>query len=140
MTLHITLDTWLVQKVPAREVRMQVFVIEQNIPIELEWDDMDEVCLHAVAYDAAGNAVGTGRLLPDGHIGRMAVLASVRGNQVGSKILLRLMQAARDRGDQRVELSAQRQAEGFYQAHGFNAVGEPYFEAGIPHVSMEHSF
>jgi predicted GNAT family N-acyltransferase len=119
---------------------MQVFVIEQHVPIELEWDEMDAHCLHAIARNSQGEAVGTGRLLPDGHIGRMAVMASARGTGVGGHILISLMAAAKQRGDHRVMLSAQCHAEGFYAAHGFVVVGEEYMEAGIKHISMEHCF
>ncbi len=140
MSTTIVLDNWSVHKEAARAIRMQVFVIEQNVPIELEWDDMDEVCVHAIASDENGQAVGTGRLLPDGHIGRMAVMASARGTGVGSQILTSLMAAAKQRGDKRVVLSAQRQAEGFYAAHGFRVLGDEYLEAGILHITMEHFF
>ncbi len=140
MTAKIILAPWAELKPAARDVRMQVFVIEQNIPVELEWDEMDEHCLHAVAWNSSDVAVGTGRLLPDGHIGRMAVLASARGTGVGGQILSALMQAARERGDQCVVLSAQRQAEGFYAGFGFTPVGAEYLEAGIVHISMEHRF
>ncbi len=140
MAIKISLDKWQVQKEQARSIRMAVFVIEQQVPIELEWDDMDEYCIHAVATDESGNAVGTGRLLPDGHIGRMAVLASARGRGVGGLLLQELMQAAQQRGDKRAVLSAQRQAEGFYQRYGFKAFGEEYLEAGIVHIDMEHSY
>ena len=140
MTINISLDIWSVQKERARSIRMHVFVIEQQVPIELEWDHMDEHCIHAIATDSSGAAVGTGRLLPDGHIGRMAVLASARGNGVGGKILQSLMQAAQQRGDKRVVLCAQRQAEGFYAHFGFIAFGDEYREAGIKHIDMEHYF
>jgi len=140
MTTIISLDNWSVQKERARSIRMHVFVIEQHVPIELEWDHMDEHCIHAIAMNSDGVAVGTGRLLPDGHIGRMAVLASARGTGVGGEILQSLMQAAQQRGDTRVVLSAQRQAEGFYANFGFTAFGEEYLEAGIRHIDMEHYF
>jgi len=120
MKIHLTVDIWAAQKTDARAVRFDVFVIEQKIPVELEWDDMDEHCLHAVAYDATGHAIGTGRLLPDGHIGRMAVRAAGRGKGVGAAILKALMAQARQRGDAEVVLNAQTQAEAFYERHGFS--------------------
>ncbi|PRC91287.1 GNAT family N-acetyltransferase [Solimicrobium silvestre] len=140
MTINITINNWAVQKEAARHVRMNVFVIEQQVPIELEWDTMDEQCIHAVATDETGAAVGTGRLLPDGHIGRMAVLATARGQGVGGQILMCLICEAQERGDKRVVLSAQRQAEGFYERFGFKVVGEEYMEAGINHIDMEFHF
>jgi len=140
MKIHLTVDIWAAQKTDARAVRFDVFVIEQKIPVELEWDDMDEHCLHAVAYDATGHAIGTGRLLPDGHIGRMAVRAAGRGKGVGAAILKALMAQARQRGDAEVVLNAQTQAEAFYERHGFSRDGEEYYEAGIAHICMRHVF
>jgi predicted GNAT family N-acyltransferase len=94
------------------------------------------VSLHALARDAAGRALGTGRLLPDGHIGRMAVLPQARGQGVGAALLRALMQAARDRGEREVALSAQTHAIAFYERFGFVVEGEEYDDAGIPHRMM----
>jgi predicted GNAT family N-acyltransferase len=140
MKFHLTVDNWAAQKTDARAVRFDVFVIEQKIPVELEWDDMDEHCLHAVAYNEVGYAIGTGRLLPDGHIGRMAVRAAGRGQGVGAAILQALMAHARQRGDGEVVLNAQTQAEAFYGRYGFSRDGEEYYEAGIAHICMRHVF
>ncbi len=140
MTITISLDNWTVQKENARAVRFAVFVIEQQIPKELEWDDMDAKCLHAVACNESGQAVGTGRLLPDGHIGRMAVLSTARNAGVGGLLLEQLMLAAKQRGDKRVMLSAQIRAAGFYSRYGFEIVGDEYLEAGIAHINMEKTF
>lgn len=140
MAIKISLDNWVAQQESARQVRTEVFVVEQQIPRELELDDVDEHCIHAVATDANGVAVGTGRLLPDGHIGRMAVLPGARGLGVGGMILQALMHAAQRRGDQRVVLSAQSHAQSFYERYGFYIVGEEYVEAGILHIDMEHVF
>ncbi len=120
----------------ASAVRVEVFVHEQAVPPELEMDDMDARSIHAVAYAQAGVALGTGRLLPDGHIGRMAVLAQARGRQVGSLILQALIERARALRYPRLVLNAQIQALGFYQRHGFVAHGEPFMEAGIAHREM----
>ena len=116
-------------------IREAVFVAEQGVPAELEMDEFDADCLHALAYDGA-KAVGTGRLLPDGHIGRMAVLKEFRGKGVGGAVLASLIDAARRRGDRELALSAQVHALAFYRAHGFKPVGEVYQEAGIPHQAM----
>lgn len=121
-------------------MRYEVFVLEQNVPVELEWDDMDAVSLHAVARDEQGMALGTGRLLPDGHIGRMAVKKAARGAGVGGRILEALMQQARDRGDKTVILSAQTHAAPFYSGFGFVQEGEEFMEAGIPHIQMQYDF
>ena len=124
----------------AQAIRYAVFVEEQNIPADLEWDAMDALCLHAVAYDDNNQAIGTGRLLPDGHIGRMAVLESARGPGIGAAILLTLMEQAKHRGQMAVQLNAQVTAESFYQREGFTREGELFDEAGIPHVHMTHNF
>lgn len=134
--IRVTLDEWPVLKEEARAIRYEVFVVEQNVPVELEWYDMDPVCIHAVAYDESGRAIGTGRLLPDGHIGRMAVRRDARGVGVGGAILEALMEKARERGDAAVVLSAQTHAAPFYQRYGFLREGEEFIEAGIPHVQM----
>lgn len=119
-----------------RAVRRAVFIVEQSIPEDLEWDDFDGVCRHALAEIASGMAVGCGRLLPDGHIGRLAVLDAWRGRGVGSALLSQLVDLARARGHARVILNSQTQAMPFYARHGFVAVGDEYLEAGIPHRTM----
>ena len=120
-------------------VRFTVFVQEQGVPREIELDAHDPRCVHALALDDAGNAVGTGRLLPDGHIGRMAVLTQWRGRGVGGSILDALIAEARRRGFAEVALSAQVHALAFYRAHGFKPVGGIYDEAGIPHQAMRRA-
>jgi predicted GNAT family N-acyltransferase len=133
--LRIELVPWSAAKSEAQRIRLAVFVEEQGVPAELEMDDMDAQCVHALAFEG-NEAVGTGRLLPDGHVGRMAVLKAWRGRGVGAAILRRLVEAARERGDREVLLSAQVHALGFYRAHGFSPYGEVYQEAGIPHQAM----
>jgi len=140
MAINISLNDWTTQKQAACSVREQVFIIEQKIPLEMEMDKTDEHCIHAVATNSVGTPIGTGRLLPDGHIGRMAVLASARGSGVGGQLLQSLMQAAKERGDQRVVLSAQSQVEGFYARYGFKVISKEYVEAGINHIDMEYCF
>jgi len=137
--LQIQLAPWSEAEAQARRIRFAVFVEEQGVPAELEMDEMDAQCVHALAFDGS-EAVGTGRLLPDGHIGRMAVLKGWRGRGIGAALLRRLIQAARERGDREVLLSAQVHALGFYRAQGFTAVGEVYQEAGIPHRAMRLLF
>lgn len=129
---------WSVLNKDAKTIRFEVFVEEQKVPAELEMDDMDAVCLHAVAYDAAGTPIGTGRLLPDGHIGRMAVRKGARGTGVGGALLQTLMAQAMARGDREVVLSSQRHAAPFYQRHGFTVEGGEFFEAGISHINMRY--
>nr|WP_315219595.1 GNAT family N-acetyltransferase [uncultured Duganella sp.] len=136
----IRFGDWTVLATDAKTIRFEVFVEEQKVPAELEMDHMDAVCLHAVAYDAAGIPVGTGRLLPDGHIGRMAVRKRGRGTGVGGALLQGLMAQAKARGDRQVVLSSQSHAAPFYQRHGFTIEGDEFFEAGIAHINMRYTF
>jgi predicted GNAT family N-acyltransferase len=119
-----------------RDIRRRVFIEEQRVPESLEWDEFDAVSLHSLAETEAGIAIATGRLLPDGHIGRMAVLPEWRRRGVGYAVLLALMAAARARGDQSVRLHAQVHALGFYRKAGFVADGPVFDDAGIPHRTM----
>src|SRR5690606_29821979 len=106
----------------------------------IELDEHDATAVHAVAYNLLGQAVATGRLLyeapGDARIGRMAVDRVVRGQRWGRMVLDALVDAARSRGDAAVTLHAQRSAEGFYRRAGFEVQGEPFEEAGIPHITM----
>ncbi len=137
--IKVRLGNWESCKQDAINIRHQVFVQEQNVPVEEELDAEDENCIHAVAYDESGVAVGTGRLLPNAHIGRMAVLAAYRGMGVGTKLLTALVDEARRQRYLEVVLSAQLHAQNFYAAHGFVAEGNVYMDAGIEHVTMRHA-
>jgi predicted GNAT family N-acyltransferase len=136
MSFTIRVAPWSEISNSARAIREAVFIEEQKVPANMEWDDIDPECATAIAFDQAGNAVGTGRLLPDGRIGRMAVLASHRGTGVGRAILETLIAEARERGFAETVLSAQTQARVFYEKSGFEVAGEEFMEAGIPHVTM----
>jgi len=138
MEYIIKVDSWDVLGRHAAPIRHAVFCLEQNVPQELEWDGMDAASVHALAFDADGLACGTGRLLPDGHIGRMAVLKPARGTGAGGQILECLVQEARRRGLSAPVLHAQTAVEGFYLAHGFQREGDEFMEAGIRHVLMRH--
>jgi YbgC/YbaW family acyl-CoA thioester hydrolase len=136
----VKLGTWDELREPAERIRTQVFVDEQRIPADMEWDEADKTCLHAVAYNRLGQAVGTGRLLPaeqgTAKIGRVAVNRVLRGSGVGRALMQALMEAARKRGDKRILLHAQRTAEAFYRGIGFTPEGAEFDEAGIPHINM----
>lgn len=134
--MRIELGTWDTLRDEAVAIRFAVFVAEQRVPMELEIDEHDPLCVHALARDAAGRAVGTGRLLPDGHIGRLAVLANARGTGAGSALLVALMDEARRRGHREAVLSAQTHAIPFYARHGYATEGDVYDDAGIPHIVM----
>ncbi len=127
---------WPQDQAALRQVRETVFVREQKVPPELEWDGLDDQCLHMLAEDRDGNPIGTGRLLPDGHIGRMAVLREWRGRGVGSALLGALMEEGRKRGFETMILAAQVQAMPFYEKAGFVAEGDVFDDAGIPHRNM----
>jgi len=133
--LRIELGDWKAMRKWAEPIRLAVFVNEQKVPPEMELDAWDPGSVHAVAFDSNA-AVGTGRLLPDGHIGRMAVALGARGGGVGSALLRALMDEARRRGHRSTVLSAQTHAIGFYRRHGYEVDGNEYLDAGIPHVDM----
>lgn len=135
MGVRVRTGDWATLAAPATRVRTEVFVREQGIPAELELDGQDPGCVHCVAW-VDDEPVATGRLLPDGHIGRMAVLARHRGRGFGSLVLRGLLDAAASRGDAEVALDAQAPAVGFYARHGFAAEGEPFLEVGIEHHRM----
>jgi YbgC/YbaW family acyl-CoA thioester hydrolase len=138
--VDVRVADWQALGVDAGAIRGEVFVQEQQIPADMEWDAADASCVHAVAYNRLGMAVGTGRLLEHvpgvAKIGRMAVRRALRGSRVGRAVLEALMQAARQRGDREVLLHAQMTAEPFYRRAGFQQRGPVFEEAGIAHVEM----
>jgi predicted GNAT family N-acyltransferase len=137
--IAVRLAQWPQDEARIHAIREEVFVKEQGVPADLEWDGKDPACLHVIAEltDAAKrDAVGTGRIMPDGKIGRMAVLGKYRGKGIGGEILAALVEAARARGQHDVYLHAQSHALAFYQRFGFTADGEEFQEAGIPHRKM----
>ncbi len=138
--LDVRVGTWDELGREAQAIRSAVFVQEQQIPAELEWDAADANCVHAVAYNRFGMALGTGRLLEHApgvaKIGRMAVLSTLRGSAIGRALLEALVDAARQRGEHEVILHAQQSAVGFYSRAGFTPRGEPFDEAGIAHLEM----
>jgi predicted GNAT family N-acyltransferase len=138
-TFTVRAASWRDDLGPLQDLRRWIFVIEQQVPEELEWDDADRASVHALALDAEGRPIGTGRLLPDGHIGRMAVVREWRRRGVGSAILGWLMASARQQGFHILHLHAQTHALHFYSKHGFIAQGDIFSEAGIPHRKMSLS-
>jgi len=135
-TFRVRIADWAVDEARVKAIRHEVFVVEQHVPAAIEWDGIDAVCRHAVADDLAGNAIGCGRLLPDGHIGRMAVRREWRNQGVGAALLERLILLARELGHARVVLNAQTHALPFYARFGFAPCGPAYEEAGIAHQTM----
>lgn len=139
-TSEIKLASWAELGADAAKVREEVFVQEQNIPVALEWDEADPGALHAVVYNALGQAIATARLLEHApqiaKIGRMAVKRVLRGSHLGRDLLHALMAAARARGDNEVVLHAQCSAKGFYEKAGFTPRGKTFDEVDIPHIEM----
>ncbi|WP_404377145.1 GNAT family N-acetyltransferase [Vreelandella aquamarina] len=131
----VTSGSWETLGEAASLVRRIVFIDEQRVPQEEEWDGRDAECLHFLAT-LNGEPVGTARLLPDGHIGRVAVLSSARGTGIGYRLMEAAIQAARETGHPHAALSAQLHALAFYERLGFVAHGEVFMDAGIPHREM----
>lgn len=138
--VQLHLGSWHDLKKLASPLRTEVFVHEQKVPAELEWDEADDTALHCVAVNRMGMALATGRLLVHApgvaRIGRMGVMKNMRGSDLGARVLHALMDAARERGDRQVVLHAQCSAEGFYRRAGFAPHGAVFEEAGIAHIEM----
>lgn len=138
--VNVKLGEWSMLGDDAHRIRHEVFVEEQRIPAEMEWDAADEGCLHAVAYNRFGRALATGRLLEHvpgvAKVGRMAVLRGMRSGRIGREVLDALMREGRARGYREVLLHAQLSAVNFYLRAGFVERGERFEEAGIGHVEM----
>ncbi len=124
----------------ASPLRQRVFVQEQEIDPELEWDEADATAFHAVIVNKLGQPVATGRLLQPqpkvAQIGRMAVEKALRGGSLGSQVVKALLAHAQQRGDQEVILHAQCSAENFYKRLGFTSHGDVFQDAGIDHIEM----
>ena len=138
--VQMRLGHWGQLQALAAPLRTEVFVHEQQVPADMEWDEADATALHCVAVNRMGMALATGRLLQHApgvaRIGRMAVQKSMRGSALGARVLQALLTAARTRGDHSVVLHAQCSAEGFYKRAGFMPQGEVFEEAGIAHIEM----
>ncbi|MFD1008703.1 GNAT family N-acetyltransferase [Oceanisphaera ostreae] len=121
-----------------RAIREAVFMQEQGVSPELEFDGLDASAMHVLAV-VDGEYVGTGRMQDDGHIGRIAILADFRGLGLGAKVVQALVAEATRLGYPRVYLGAQTHAVDFYAKLGFTPYGDEFMDAGIPHMSMEKS-
>ena len=117
------------------KIRFEVFVDEQNVPEELEIDGLDEEAKHVLAY-IDNEAIGTGRILSDGHIGRVAVLKKHRGLGIGKFLMQELITCSDEKKKKKLWLASQWHAHGFYLDLGFDCEGEIYEEAGIDHIKM----
>lgn len=139
MTFAVRTADWAADGGRLQDVRHAVFVVEQGVPVELEWDGLDAHCMHLLAEDAAGRPIGCARLLPDGHVGRMAVLHPWRGRGVGRALLQAALARAALAGFTVVRLNAQVHALDFYRREGFEASGDVFSDAGIPHRAMQRA-
>ncbi len=138
--VDVRVGTWEELGADAHPIRTSVFVKEQRIPVDREWDEADPGCVHAVAYNRFGVPLATGRMLEHvpgvAKIGRMAVSQTMRGSGVGRAVLDALMTAARERGYREAVLHAQTSAAPFYVRAGFSTRGPMFDEVGISHVEM----
>jgi len=135
MKYTIKVTQWEDDKTHLSEIRRKVFIEEQKVPEELEWDDDDKSCVHILVTDN-NTPIATGRIKMNGHIGRMAVLKSYRGKGVGSTVLKSLIDFSKTLKMKSVYLHAQITAVPFYEKHGFKISSEEFMDAGIPHKSM----
>lgn len=131
----IRIADWLTDKDKLAQIRRLVFIKEQNVPEELEWDEFDDISIHFLVTQD-DQLIACARLKPDGQIGRMAVLAAHRNQGTGSGLLQFVLQQADKTKLDKVYLHAQETAISFYEKHGFTAVGDIFYEANIPHREM----
>jgi len=134
--ITISLVNWNNRSEVLTYIRHEVFVKEQNVPLELEIDGLDTECYHVLAFDENNNPVGTARMMKDGHIGRVAVLKKQRGLGIGLMMMNKLMEEAGSLGIKEVCLDAQVNVIEFYKRQGFSEIGEVFMDAGIEHKRM----
>lgn len=135
-SFSVSLVSWHDGEPLLRSVRDAVFIREQGISPELEWDGLDERCRHALVLSHQGEAIGCGRMMEDGHIGRIAVLPKWRKQKVGTAIVEALLDYARAHDYPQVDVDAQTYAVPFYRSFEFNEEGEVFMDAGLPHIKM----
>jgi len=135
--VHVIHAPWSQYTAVLRKLREVVFIDEQNVPRDIEWDGRDEDSDHLLAIDEIGRHLGCARLLPSGQIGRMAVLSDERGRGIGAQLLAAAVELGKERGFDRLFLHAQSHAEAFYRKAGFVPFGGEFSEAGIAHIAME---
>lgn len=133
---HLSPVSWHTHSAQLKAVREQVFITEQQVPIDLEWDELDEAAQHLLALNHAGEPIGCARLLDNGSIGRMAVLKAWRGRGIGTALLNMAVAIHQQQGVQAIQLSAQMHAINFYEKAGFVVCSQPYLDANIMHVDM----
>jgi predicted GNAT family N-acyltransferase len=132
----VSLVSWHDGQPLLKYIRERVFITEQGVPAELEWDGLDDGARHALAISHQGDAIGCGRMLPSGHIGRIAVLPQWRKQKVGTAVMEALLNYARIHGYKDVDVDAQTYAMPFYRGFEFVERGEVFMDAGLPHIKM----
>jgi len=137
MQIHVVPVPWSTHHQQLRAIRNTVFIQEQGVPQELEWDGQDEGAFHFLALNEVGQAIGCTRLLASGQIGRMAVIADHRHRGIGRRLLDVAVEKAKQQRFTKVSLHAQSQVVEFYRKAGFLPRGAEFMEAGIPHVAMD---
>ncbi len=137
MNYNIIQTNWKVNHQALSLIRRKVFIEEQHVTEELEWDDEDKNCTHVLAFDNKNNPIGTARIKKDGHIGRMAVLIEYRNKGIGSALLNKLTEFAQLNNYTKLYLHAQVEAILFYKKHGFIICSKEFMDAGIPHKTMK---
>lgn len=137
MSFYVRQADWVSDQAQISAIRQQVFIDEQHVPSELEWDGLDDTALHLLAVAEDGRSIGCTRILSDASIGRMAVLQEWRRKGVGKALLQAAIELCRQNGWLDIHVSAQTHALDFYEQAGFRGVGEEYMDAGIPHQSMK---
>ncbi|MFJ5446867.1 GNAT family N-acetyltransferase [Methylobacillus methanolivorans] len=137
MNFYVRQADWVGDQAPIAAIRQQVFIDEQHVPVELEWDGLDDTALHLLAIAEDGSAIGCARILSDGSIGRMAVVPGWRKQGVGRALLQAAIELCRQNGWFDIHVSAQTHALTFYEQAGFRGIGDEYMDAGIPHQTMK---
>lgn len=133
--IQIRIADWKKDREQLTSIRSLVFIEEQNVPKEMEWDEFDATSTHFLVLEN-DHAIACARLKPDGQIGRMAVLANYRNMGTGKKLLHFVLQEAAAQKFKKVYLHAQITAIPFYEKHRFTSKGEVFYEANIPHREM----
>jgi len=137
MHYNIKKTNWEKDKLSLSEIRRKVFIDEQSVPEELEWDEFDKDSIHILVTDDSNTPIACGRIKADGQIGRMAVLKEHRNTGIGTGILTALLKCAEDDGTSNVYLHAQTTAINFYEKQGFKSCSEIFMDANIPHKTMK---
>lgn len=134
--MNVLTSDWNSSRDQLKFVRTQVFILEQGIDAQDEWDSEDESAVHFLSFGTTAVPTGTCRLTEQGQIGRLAVLPAYRHQGYGEKLLRKAVQVAREMGNREVFLNAQVDVQSFYEKQGFRSDGKVFLEAGKLHVRM----